>query len=66
MNPYYYNKFYGNKQERFVPFVAPFLLGAVVGGGAVAVTNPYRPRPYYPANQPYPPRPPYQPYPYFY
>ena len=41
---YPYN--YGNG-DRFI-FGAPFLLGALTGGVAVAATNPYRPRPYYP------------------
>ncbi len=41
-----YNKFkYG--KDRFVPFAAPFLLGALTGGAAVGVFNPYRPRPVY-------------------
>ncbi len=46
-----YNKFkYGH--DRFVPFAAPFLLGALTGGVAVGAFNPYRPRPVY--YQPYP------------
>ncbi|MEG2457679.1 MAG: hypothetical protein RSB41_02175 [Bacilli bacterium] len=47
--------------DRFFPLAAPFLLGALTGGVAVAAFNPYRPRPYYP--QPvyyYPPY--YRPY----
>lgn len=35
-------------------FVAPFLLGALTGGVAVGVFNPYRPRPYYYNPYPYP------------
>ncbi len=39
---------------RFVPFAAPFLLGALTGGAAVGIFNPYRPRPvYYPYNNIY-------------
>ena len=46
-----YNKFkYGS--DRFVPFAAPFLRGALTGGAAVGVFNPYRPRPIY-YNGPY-------------
>lgn len=37
----YYN------QNRFVPFAAPFLIGALTGGVAVSAFNPYRPRPVY-------------------
>ena len=29
-------------------FAAPFLLGALTGGAAVGIFNPYRPRPSYP------------------
>ena len=52
-----YKKYPGD--DRFVPFAGPFLLGALTGGVATAVFNPYRPRPL-----PYPPRPypPYGPY----
>lgn len=28
-------------------FAAPFLVGALTGGAAVSLFNPYRPRPYY-------------------
>lgn len=46
------------KDDRFVPFAGPFLLGALTGGVAVAAVGP-RPRPYYPGPY-YPgPRPPY-------
>ena len=41
-------------------FAAPFLLGALTGGVAVGITNPYRPRPVY-YSSPYP----YQYYPYY-
>ena len=35
-------------------FAAPFLLGALTGGAAVGIFNPYRPRPIYPVySQPY-------------
>ena len=43
------------KNDRFVPFAGPFLLGALTGGVAVAAVGP-RPQPYYP------PRPYYYPY----
>lgn len=46
------------KDDRFIPFAGPFLLGALTGGVAVAATSP-RPRPYYGPGF-YPgPRPPY-------
>ncbi len=46
------------KDDRFIPFAGPFLLGALTGGVAVAATGP-RPRPYYygPAYYPGYPRP---------
>lgn len=57
-----YKKYPGD--DRFVPFAGPFLLGALTGGVATAVFNPYRPRPIPP--RPYPPRPyPPRPYPPF-
>ena len=34
------------KDDRFIPFAGPFLLGALTGGVAVAAVGP-RPRPYY-------------------
>ena len=37
-----YKKYPGD--DRFVPFAGPFLLGALTGGVATAVFNPYRPR----------------------
>lgn len=40
-----YNNF-KYKSDRFVPFVGPFLLGALTGGVAVGAFGP-RPRPYY-------------------
>ena len=43
------------KNDRFVPFSGPFLLGALTGGVAVAAVGPH-PQPYYP------PRPYYYPY----
>ena len=46
-----YNKF-KYSSDRFVPFAAPFLLGALTGGVAVGAFNPYRPRPVY-YNTPY-------------
>lgn len=52
----YTNFKYG--KDRFVPFAAPFLLGALTGGVAVGAFNPYRPRPVYYQN-------PYGYYPYF-
>lgn len=54
----YYRGINYSKDTRFVPFAAPFLLGALTGGVAIAATNP-RPNVYY-----YPPRPPYY-YPYY-
>ena len=53
-----YNNLYGRgysykKDNRFVPFAAPFLLGALTGGVAVAAVGP-KPNYNY-----YPPRPPY-------
>ena len=45
------------KDSRFVPFAAPFLLGALTGGVAVGAVN-NRPRPIYY----YPPSPYYYPY----
>lgn len=42
----YYN-YMNLNGERFFP-AAPFLLGALTGGVAVAAFNPYRPRPFYP------------------
>ena len=56
----YSNYKYGN--DRFVGFVAPFLLGALTGGTAVGIFNPYRPRPVYQPFPPYGPRPPFPPY----
>ncbi|MEG0799339.1 MAG: hypothetical protein RSD96_01385 [Bacilli bacterium] len=38
-----------NLDNRFIAF--PFLLGALTGGAAVAIFNPYRPRPVYPVYQ---------------
>ena len=35
---------------RFITFAGPFLLGALTGGVAVGVFNPYRPRPVYYSN----------------
>ena len=49
------------KDDRFVPFAGPFLLGALTGGVAVGALGP-RPRPYYAGG--YYPRPNY--YPYYY
>ena len=49
------------KDDRFIPFAGPFLLGALTGGVAVGALG-QRPRPYY--NQGYYPRPNY--YPYYY
>ena len=46
----YYNHM---SNDRFFP-AAPFLLGALTGGVAVATFNPYRPRPYYPVPYGYP------------
>ena len=54
-----YGKFKYTKNNRF-GFAAPFLLGALTGGVAVGITNPYRPRPVY-YSSPYP----YQYYPYY-
>ena len=59
----YYNymprKISYKKDDRFIPFAGPFLLGALTGGVAVAAVGP-RPRPYYPGYPvPYGPRPPY-------
>ena len=50
-----YNKFKIKNDTRFVPFAAPFLLGALTGGVGVAAFTP-RPRPmyYYPPIQNYP------------
>ncbi|MBQ4263756.1 MAG: hypothetical protein IJB83_05935 [Bacilli bacterium] len=53
---------YKYKDDRIIGFAAPFLLGALTGGTAVGIFNPYRPRPYY---MPYPPRPP-RPFPPYY
>ena len=45
---YPYEKYqYRHHEDRFVPVAAPFLLGALTGGVAVAAFNPYRPRPVY-------------------
>ena len=41
-----YNKFKIKNDTRFVPFAAPFLLGALTGGVGVAAFTP-RPRPMY-------------------
>lgn len=49
----YYNHM---SNDRFFP-AAPFLLGALTGGVAVAAFNPYRPRPYYPVGPIYGPGP---------
>ena len=38
---------YRNYNNSRYMFAAPFLLGALVGGGTAAVLNPYRPRPMY-------------------
>lgn len=43
---YPYDKNFQYRNGRFVPVAAPFLLGALTGGVAVAAFNPYRPRPY--------------------
>lgn len=48
----YLNK-YDYRNDRFVPFAAPFLFGALTGGVAAAAFNPYRPRPIY-YRPPYP------------
>lgn len=48
-----YNNYRGYNDNRFFP-AAPFLLGALTGGVAVAAFNPYRPRPYYPIRPNYP------------
>ncbi len=42
------------KDDRFVPFAGPFLLGALTGGVAVGALGPNRPRPYYNYGYPYP------------
>lgn len=44
---------YNYSSNRF-GFAVPFLVGALVGGGAVSYFNPYRPRPVYYPNQYYP------------
>lgn len=42
---------YNNNRVGF--FAAPFLLGAITGGGFATLFNPYRPRPvYYPNSYP--------------
>ena len=52
-NNYYQRGFSYKKDNRFVPFAGPFLLGALTGGVAVAAVGPkqyqyyYPPRPYY-------------------
>ena len=46
------------KDDRFIPFAGPFLLGALTGGVAVAAVGP-RPRPYYNYGPGFYPRPPY-------
>lgn len=52
-NNYYQRDFSYKKDNRFVPFAGPFLLGALTGGVAVAAVGPkqyqyyYPPRPYY-------------------
>ena len=52
-NNYYQRGFSYMKDNRFVPFAGPFLLGALTGGVAVAAVGPkqyqyyYPPRPYY-------------------
>jgi len=60
----YSNYKYNN--DRLIGFAGPFLLGALTGGVATGVFNPYRPRPiYYPPYPPYPPfgpRPPFRNY----
>lgn len=57
---------YKYKNDRLIGFAGPFLLGALTGGVATGVFNPYRPpRPiYYPVYPPYqyPPRPGFIPY----
>ena len=64
-----YRQQYNYYDERFVPFLAPFLLGGLGGAAIVGLS---RPRPVYvnPPYQPYPPYyqpyPPYGPYPYGY
>lgn len=56
-NNYFMDRGFSYKNDsRFVPFAAPFLLGALTGGAAIATVN--RPRPMYY----YPPRPYYYPY----
>lgn len=43
-----YQGFYPPRSStRVVPFAGPFLLGALTGGVATAIFNPYRPRPFY-------------------
>lgn len=41
-----------SNSTRFVPFAGPFLLGALTGGAAVSIFNPYKPRPMYPMYYP--------------
>lgn len=50
-----YSKFKYKNDDRFVGFAAPFLFGALTGGVAVDLFNPYRPRPvpYYNYYNPY-------------
>lgn len=38
---------YNVNSVRFVPFAAPFVLGALTGGAVYSTFNPYRPRPVY-------------------
>lgn len=47
-----YNKFNYVKNDRFIPFAGPFLLGALTGGVAVNAFAP-RPRPVFYQNYPY-------------
>lgn len=61
MYPTYYRGVKYKKDDRFVPFAAPFLLGALTGGVAVDALGPQRPN----VNYYYPVRPPYY-YPYYY
>lgn len=61
MYPYYNYHYNYNNNERFVPFLAPFLLGGLGGAAIVGLS---RPRPVF-VNPPYPypyPYPNYYPY----
>lgn len=57
----YRNYNYNYYDERFVPFLAPFLLGGLGGAAIVGLS---RPRPVY-VNPPMPPQYNYYPYPYY-